>query len=147
MKRLVNCVVGILVVLSAGSAVQAKLQLVENFEGFTGHPDGQACSGVMGGTLDTYSEGTGSISIRDTGGSMGASVIGLSSGEAPRAIGFNGISNTIDNSETGIAFFRLMLRSYSLVPRTYVGLISDTTDDPITRSIAETPTDIIAGFG
>ncbi|MHC4508791.1 MAG: discoidin domain-containing protein, partial [Planctomycetota bacterium] len=38
-------------------------------------------------------------------------------------------------------------RSYSLVPRTYVGLISDTTDDPITRSIAETPTDIIAGFG
>ncbi len=149
MKRLIKNMVGILVVLLASTAVQAELALVEDFDSMsaTGSPDGRACTGVMGGTLDTESEGTGSIQIRDTDGSRGVTVIGLSSGNNPRAIGFNGISNTIDNGETGIAFFRFMLRSYSLVPRTYIGLISDASDDPINSANADTPTSIPAGFG
>jgi hypothetical protein len=149
MKRLIKNMVGILVLLLAGTAVQAELALVENFEGMPtmSSPDGVACTGVMGGTLDTESEGTGSIQIRDIDGSRAVTVIGLSTGNNPRAIGFNGISNTIDNGETGIAFFRLMLRSYSLFPRTYVGLISDASDDPINSANADTPMSIPAGFG
>ncbi len=149
MERLIKNMIAILVVLLAGTNVQADLELVENFDSMstTGSPDGRACTGVMGGTWDTYSEGTGSIQIRDTGGSRGVTVIGLSTGASARAIGFNGISNTIDNGETGIAFFRLMLRSYSLVPRTYIGLISDASEDPINSANADNPKSIPAGFG
>ncbi|MHC4175061.1 MAG: discoidin domain-containing protein [Planctomycetota bacterium] len=147
MERLIKNIVGILVVLLAGTAVQAELQLVVDFGGITAGPDGQACNGVLGGTLDTESEGTGNITLVDIDGSRAVSVIGHSSGNNARAIGFNGITNTIDNSETGIAFFRFKLRSYSLVPRTYIGLISDASDNPINSTSANTPTSIPAGFG
>ncbi len=148
MKRLIKNIVGILVVLLAGTAVQAELKLVENFDNMaTGSPDGRTCTGVMGGVWDTYPEGTGSVNIIDTDGSRGVTVIGHSSGVNPHSIGFNGITNTIDDSETGKVFFRLMLRSYGLVPRTYVGLISDANDNPITRMSADNPTRIPAGFG
>ncbi|MHC4489976.1 MAG: hypothetical protein ACYSW7_12535 [Planctomycetota bacterium] len=95
MKRLIKSLVGILVVLLAG----AKLQLVENFEGMstTASPDGQPCTGVMGGTLDTQSEGTGNIDIVDYDGSRVVTVIGHSSGNDARAFGFNGITNPIDS--------------------------------------------------
>ncbi|MHC4633354.1 MAG: discoidin domain-containing protein, partial [Planctomycetota bacterium] len=148
MKRLIKSLVGILVVLLAGTAVQAKLQLVENFEGMstTASPDGQPCSGVMGGTLDTQSEGTGNIDIVDYDGSRVVTVIGHSSGNNARAFGFNGITNPIDNSETGIAFCRFMLRSTSRAPRTYIGLVSDDTDNPITNTNADNPMSIPAGF-
>ena len=149
MERLIKNMVAILVVLLAGTNVQADFGLVENFDSMAiGSLDGLACTGVMGGTWDTESEGTGSINIRDTDGSRGVTVIGLSTGKDPRAIGFNGISNTIDNSETGIAFFRFMLRSKTGPdPRTYIGLISDASDDPINSANADTPTSIPAGFG
>jgi hypothetical protein len=146
MKRLIQYVVGILVVLLAAGAVQAKLELVENFEGFTGHPDGQACSGVLGGTWDTQSEGTGNIGITDISDSRVVTLIGHSQGNG-RGIGFNGITNTIQNSESGIGFFRIMVRATSRAVRTYVGLISDATDNPITSTITGTPTSIPAGFG
>jgi hypothetical protein len=146
MQRLVKCVVGILVVLLAGNAVQAKLELVESFEGFTGHPDGQACSGVLGGTWDTQSEGTGNIGITDLTDSRVITLIGHSQGNG-RGFGFNGITNTIQNSESGIGFFRIMVRATSRTVRTYVGLISDATDNPITSTITGDATNIPAGFG
>jgi hypothetical protein len=148
MKRLVKNMVGILVILLASAAAQAGLGLVENFEGMstTNSPDGQACTGVMGGTLDTQSEGTGNIDIVDADGSRVVTVIGHSSGNNARAFGFNGITNTIDNSETGIAFCRFWLRDTSRAPRTYMGLISDATDNPITGTNADNPMSIPAGF-
>jgi len=149
MKRLIKNMVGILAVLLASTAVQADFGLVENFDGMatTGSPDGKACTGVMGGTWDTQGEGTGSITIGDISGSRGVTVIGDSSGASVRGIGFNGITNTIDNSETGKVFFRFMLRSYGLVPRSYMGLISDASDNPINSTSAGTPTSIPVGFG
>jgi len=148
MKRLIKNMVGILVVLLASTNVQAELQLVENFEGMstTISPDGEACTGVMGGTLDTQSEGTGNIDIVDIDGSRVVTVIGHSSGNNARAFGFNGITNTIDNSETGIAFCRFWLRDTSRAARTYMGLISDATDNPITDTNADNPMSIPAGF-
>ena len=148
MKRLIKNMVGIMVILLASAAAQAGLGLVENFEGMstTNSPDGQACTGVMGGTLDTQSEGTGNIDIVDADGSRVVTVIGHSSGNNARAIGFNGITNTIDNSETGIAFCRFWLRDTSRVPRTYMGLISDSTDNPITDTNADNPMSIPVGF-
>jgi len=148
MKRLIKNMVGILAILLASAAAQAGLGLVENFEGMstTISPDGGACTGVMGGTLDTQSEGTGNIDIVDIDGSRVVTVIGHSSGNNARAFGFNGITNTIDNSETGIAFCRFWLRDTSRAARTYMGLISDASDNPITGTNADNPMSIPAGF-
>ncbi len=148
MKRLIKNMVGILAILLASAAAQAGLGLVENFEGMstTISPDGGACTGVMGGTLDTQSEGTGNIDIVDIDGSRVVTVIGHSSGNNARAFGFNGITNTIDNSETGIVFCRFWLRDTSRAARTYMGLISDATDNPITSTNADNPMSIPAGF-
>ena len=97
----------------ACAAVQAELMLVEDFDGMAlGSPDGQACTGVMGGTWDTQIENTGNINLLDFAGSRLVTVIGHSSGNNARGIAFNGITNPIDDDETGIASFRFMLRSY-----------------------------------
>jgi len=147
MKRLIKNMVGILVVLLASAAVEAGFGLVENFESMApGKPDGLACTGVMGGTWDTQGEDTGNVEIEDRDGSRVLQFRGHSSG-ATRAVGFNGITNTIDDSETGKVFFRFMIRSDSQVPRTYIGLISDTSDDPINSTNTDTPTNIPVGFG
>ena len=147
MKRLIKNMVGILVVLLASTAVQAEFGLVENFDSMvTGSPNGRACTGVMGGTWDTQGETTTNVNVEDRNGSRLLQFRGHSSGDL-RGVGFNGITNTIDNSETGKVFFRFMLRSANETPHTYIGLISDASDNPITSTSANNPTGIPAGFG
>jgi len=147
MKRSITHRVGVLAVLLMGATVQAELKLVVNFEGLSGSPDGQACNGVLGGVLDTQSEGTGNIDIGAINGSNAIFVNGLSSGANARAAGFNGITNPIDDSETGIAFFRFMIRSSAGRPvRSHLGLIADATDNPITDTNAQNPMTVPAGF-
>lgn len=129
-----------------GNAVLAELKLVGNFDGLTGEsPDNQACTGELGGAWDTETEGTGSIDLVLKDGSQTVTVMGHSNGEDPRAFGFNGISNTIDNSESGIAFFRFMLRSGTQEPRTYMGFITDTSSDPIDTWNSTDPMSLHAG--
>ena len=136
----------IVIVTVAGSTVQAELQLVENFESLVGEsPDDQACSGVLGGTWDTQSDGTGNVDLVYQDGSRNVSVLG-NSGGLGRAIGFNGITNTIEDNETGILFFRFMVRSTSRVTRTFMGLISDTSDNPVDSGNTNDPMSIPAGF-
>ncbi len=138
--------VSVVVVLLAMTNAHAKLQLVENFDSLTGAPDGQLCKGVLGGFLDTQSEATGNSALGIINGSNAMNVIG-NSGGSPRAVGVGGINNPIDNGETGIAFFRIMMRNSSPIPRSYVGLIADATDNPINSTNASTPTTIPVGFG
>jgi len=146
MKRLMRHVVGVVVVLLAATNVHAKLQLVENFDGLTGGPDGQVCKGVLGGFLDTQSEATGNSGLGTVNGSNAMNVIG-NTGGSPRAVGLGGINNPIENNETGIGFFRIMVRAGSLAPRSFVGLIADATDNPINSANTSTPTNIPVGFG
>ena len=146
MRQFVKCVVGILVVLLASGTVEAKLQLVENFDSLTGGPDGQACTGVLGGFIDTESEGTGNSALGAIGGSNAMNVIG-NTGGSPRAVGVGGINNPIENTETGIGFFRIMVRNSSPIPRSYIGLIADATNNPINSANTSTPANIPAGFG
>jgi len=147
MKRLIKNMVGILVVLLASAAVQAGFELVENFDSMEiGKPDGKACTGVLGGTWDTQGEDTGNVNVEDRDGSRVLQFRGHSSG-ATRGVGFNGITNTIDDSETGKVFFRFMLRTANETPRTYIGLISNTSNNPITGATCDAPTNIPVGFG
>ncbi|MCX5643234.1 MAG: discoidin domain-containing protein [Phycisphaerae bacterium] len=145
MSRTIKCLMGVMVVLLAGANAQAELKLVVNFEGMTGVPDGQACNGVLGGTLDTESENTGNAALGTINGSTAMNVIGHSSGTLARAIGFNGITNPIDTGETGIGFFRFMMAAGGTV-RTHVGLIADATTNPITSANTGDPKTVPAGF-
>jgi hypothetical protein len=145
MKRVIASVAGIVAVLLVSAAAQAELKLVANFDGLTGGPDGQACNGVLGGTLDTEGEATGNSSLPTQDGSTTMSIIGHSSGTLARAIGFNGITNPIDDGETGVGFFRFMMATGGNI-RTHMGLISDTTNNPIVGANARDPLTVPAGF-
>ena len=145
MSRTVKCWMGVLVVLLAGASARAELKLVVNFEGMSGVPDGQACNGVLGGTIDTESDNTGNAALGAIGGSTALNVIGHSSGTLARAIGFNGITNPIDKGETGIGFFRFMMPTGGTV-RTHVGLIANATANPITSANTGDPKTVPAGF-
>ena len=146
MSRTVKCWMGVLVVLLVGASAQAELKLVVNFDGMSGVPDGQACNGVLGGTIDTESDNTGNAALGTIDGSTAMNVIGHSSGTLARAIGFNGITNPIDKGETGIGFFRFMMPTGGTV-RSHMGLIADTRRPiPSTRARTGDPKTIPAGF-
>ncbi len=145
MKRWVKCLVGVSAVLLVGATAQAELKLVANFDGMTGAPDGQACNGVLGGTIDTESEGTGNSSLPAVNGSVTLSVIGHSSGASARAIGFGGITNPIADGETGIGFFRFMMATGGII-RPHMGLIAETGNNPINSARTADPKMIPAGF-
>jgi hypothetical protein len=145
MSRSIKSLLGVLVVLLAGTGARAELKLVANFDGMSGQPDGQACNGVLGGTLDTESEATGNASLPTQDGSVTLSVIGHSSGTLARAIGFNGITNPIDKGETGIGFFRFMMPTGGTV-RSHMGLIADATTNPVNPTDTGDPKTIPAGF-
>jgi len=145
MKKSIRNMAAVLAVLLVSATVQAELELVTNFEGLSGNPDGQACNGVLGGTLDTESEGTGNSSLPTVDGSTAMSVIGHSSGTLARAVGLGGITNTIDNTETGIAFFRFSMATGGIV-RPHMGLIAEAGNNPVNSARTQDPTTIPAGF-
>jgi hypothetical protein len=145
MKRLIKNLVGVLAVLLVCATAQAELKLVGNFDNLTGVPDGQACNGVLGATVDTESENTGNASVPPVNGSVTLSVIGHSSGTLARAIGVGGINNPIADGETGIGFFRFMMTTGGTV-RPHMGLIAETGNNPVNAARTADPKTIPAGF-
>jgi len=145
MKRWVENMAGVLAVLLACATAQAELKLVANFDGSTGTPDGQACNGVLGATIDTESESTGNVTFQTTGGSVTLSPSGHSSGTLSRAAGVAGINNPIANDETGIAFFRFSMPTGNTI-RSHIGLVDDTGNNPINAARTADPKTIPAGF-
>jgi len=144
MTRLTGSLIVVLAALLVNPAAQAELKLVVNFEGFTGTVDGQACNGVLGGTTDTESEGTGNASYRNQDGSSVMSVIGHSSGGLARAIGFGGIDNPIDEGDTGIGFFRFRVDGGNVRP--HMGLVTDNSGNPVNATNTQDPATVPAGF-
>jgi len=137
----------IAVVLLPFAISYGAFRLVENFDAMaTGSPDGLACTGSLGGTWDTESEATGNVVIEDNTGSRVVRFMTTTAGAA-RGVGFNGITNPIDDGETGKVFFRFMIRTDSQVPRTYIGLITDTSSNPITASLIGNVANLTVGFG
>ncbi len=145
MKRRVGNLIGVLAVLLVCTTARAELKLVANFEGSSGSPDGQACNGVLGATIDTQSENTGNVTFRVADGSTTLSPSGHSSGSMSRAAGIAGINNPIDNDETGIAFFRFSVATGSTV-RNFMGLIADTGNNPVNDTRSSDPKTIPAGL-
>ncbi len=147
MNRLIAGVIATGILMLTGAGARAEFKRVENFDKMaTGSPDGVACTGVLGGTWDTETANTGNVTIEDNSGSRVLRFMTTTAGD-PRGVGFNGITNAIDDGEAGKVFFRFQLRSDSQTPRTYIGLISETGNNPITGTNSNDPTTIPAGFG
>jgi hypothetical protein len=145
--HLATCSLGVLAMLATCATLRADFKLVENWDTMpTGSPDGLACTGVMGGVWDTEVATTGNVVVEDNSGSRVCRVANLTAGGG-RAFGFNNINTPIASGGAGKVFFRFMVRSDSLVPRAYVGLISDTTGDPITGTNTNGQAGFCVGFG
>jgi len=143
------CVV--LLVFTLSLTAQAALGLVEDFQAFTVpiNPDGQLCTGVLGGFWDTESEATGNSAIESANGSnvirfMTTSGTGTVSG---RGVAFSDIVNPIDNTESGTLFFRFKIRSDTQKPRSFYGIHTRTGTNPLGSTQVNNPAgSIAAGF-
>jgi regulation of enolase protein 1 (concanavalin A-like superfamily) len=145
MRHALRNVAGVMAVVLVCATARAELKLVGNFDGFAGTPDGQACNGVLGATIDTDSEGTGNATFQTVNGVVTLSVSGHSSGTLSRAVGVAGIDNPIANDETGIAFFRFSMATNNTI-RSHMGLIADTGNNPVNATRTANPTAIPVGF-
>jgi len=145
MKRSIKHLVGVLAVLLVCTGARAELQLVANFDGMTGSPDGQACNGVLGGTIDTQSENTGNVTFQNNGGSTTLSPSGHSSGGMSRAAGIAQINNPIADDETGIAFWRFSMQPTNAI-RNHMGLLADTGSNPVNQARSDDPKAVPVGF-
>ncbi|MFC1764516.1 hypothetical protein ACFL6U_20920 [Planctomycetota bacterium] len=145
-RRKIICFMVFVFVMASSAVVQADLRLVENFETLeiNQNPDGQPCTGVLGGVWDTEVDGTGSIKVAAEYDSISIGANGLSDGTEPRAFGFNGINNSIEKTESGIVCLRFRPRvSADNRPfRAFMGFITDTSDDPVNTESAGDPTNI-----
>jgi hypothetical protein len=137
-----------------GGWAGAELQLVENFETLTGStqypnsPDNQSATGVLGGTWDTESENTGNV-VLETNVTRVVRLASLStaSGGGGRGVLFSGITNTIENTETGVLFFRFYVRQESgALPRFYLGMHTLTGTNPLVSGTCNKQS-VTAGFG
>ncbi|MBN2513049.1 MAG: immunoglobulin domain-containing protein, partial [Sedimentisphaerales bacterium] len=91
-------------------AVQADLQLFESWEGKT-TVDNQPTTGVLGGWVDTDSDGTGNVTITVGDGVNLTTFVNLesNSGGDERGVAVSGVNDPIDDGEVGVLFFRFRL--------------------------------------
>ncbi|MCE5185920.1 MAG: discoidin domain-containing protein [Planctomycetaceae bacterium] len=99
-------------------------QLAEDFEGRTEDVtiDNLNANGVLGGVWDTEGDSTGNVSSQSVDGSMTLLVSGHSSGTLNRGAGITGLTNPIENAETGVLFFRFKVGAAAKPLRNYLGM-------------------------
>lgn len=100
-------------VLLLSAAVHADLQLFDDFNGKTA-VDNTACTGVLGGWVDTDSDGSGNITLTTGDGTLNLTTfinLESNSGGDERGVAVFGVSDPIDDGEQGVVFFRFRLLS------------------------------------
>lgn len=116
MKKVIrNSWILLLALLMGATVVHAELQLFESWEGKT-TVDNQPCTGVLDGWSDTDSDGSGNISMDTDGDGINLTAFAnleSNSGGDERGIAVFGVSDPIDDGETGVVFFRFRFLSAS----------------------------------
>jgi len=108
--------------------------------------DGTIPNGMLGGFWDTEYENTGNITTRTEDGSMTLRITAHSSGTLYRGAGISNLSNPIDNTETGVLFFRFKVGSGTAPLRDYLGMHSLIDSDFLTTATCRAAY-VNAGFG
>lgn len=114
----------------------SELLLVDDFESHTYNAtiDNCAGGGVLGGLWDTESNSTGNIKIQGTSGVNQNLLISTHSSGDDRGGGINALTNPVENTETGVLFFRFQIRNHERPVRTYLGMHHHTGSDFLTSS-------------
>ena len=122
--------------------------LAEHFEGRTSGAtiDDLAGNGVLGGIWDTEGDATGNVSTQAVDGSMTLLVSSHSSGTLNRGGGITGLTNVIENTETGVCFFRFKAEAGTKPLRSYLGMHHYTGSGFLTGSTCQGSA-VTAGFG
>jgi len=147
---------GTILVLLLSWSASADLQPVDNFEdsdpAFTRSTiDNQVPNGVLGGFWDTRANESGQAKLETRDDSQMLSVETVSFGDG-RGCAFGGLSNVIEDTETGVLFFRFLMASNTDNPvGMYVGLHDKPVDDmeplsPAAATNANNIDQIVAGF-
>ncbi|HOM77541.1 MAG TPA: immunoglobulin domain-containing protein, partial [Anaerohalosphaeraceae bacterium] len=149
MRNITVTGLGILLVLLFGPAVQAELQFVDNFEGMTvgaNMPYNVPTAGG-GGIWSTNTGGTsGNIYVETNSGSTVIRFMTTSDGANSRGFGFADIDNAIENTESGILFFRFCIRVEANAADTYFGIHALSGVTPFAVAGNSPQNYIVAGF-
>lgn len=147
MRRMIIKLLVVTTILLTG-AVRGELLPVEDFndkaEAIT--IDGKVPNGVLGGSWDTEGENSGNITTRASDGSMTLRVTSHSSGTLYRGGGISNLSNPIDETETGVLFFRFKAASGTSPLKDYFGMHTMTSSSFLVSSSCRASS-INAGFG
>ncbi|MFC1766312.1 hypothetical protein ACFL6U_30075 [Planctomycetota bacterium] len=144
----------LVLILSLGAG--AELLLMDNFDdsdtSFTRSTiDNQIPNGDLGGFWDTRATDSGQAKLETRDESQMLSVETVSFGDG-RGCAFGGVTDVIDDSETGVLFFRFLSASNQSNPvGTYVGFHDKPVDDteplsPAAANNANNLDQIVAGF-
>lgn len=148
MRNIINTGFGILLVVLASATVQAELQFVDNFDAMAGGnmPYNVATAGG-GGIWSTNTGNTsGNIYVETQSGSTVIRFMTTSDGTGSRGFGVAAIDNTIEDTESGLAFFRFAIRSEGNAADTYLGIHALTGDTPFSVAGNDPEDYIVAGF-
>lgn len=146
--RNMTIAVRILLVLQVGTAVQAELQFVDNFDGMTtGNMPYNIPTAGGGGIWSTNTGGTsGNIVVEANSGSNVIRFMTTSDGVNSRGFGFADIDNAIENTESGLLFFRFCIRAETNAADTYFGIHALSGVTPFAPA-GNSPQDyLVAGF-
>ena len=153
MKNIIKHMCIIMTVLLLGTAVHAELQLFENWDGKT-TVDDQPANGVLGGFVDTQGEATGNMALASgVAGNLTTEVnIDSHSSGDQRGLMVTGVTDPIDDGETGVLFFRFRPDTQSRRVYNWMGVTprfaNDTDpDDPMGKGNENNPYWVLsAGF-
>lgn len=123
-------------------------QSAEDFNGRTENVtiDNLSCNGILGGIWDTEGDNTGNVQTQIVDGSTALLVSGHSSGTLNRGGGITGLTNPIENTETGFLFFRFKANAGTKPLRNYLGLHHYTGSAFLTSTTCQGSA-VAAGFG
>lgn len=147
---------GLVMVLLLSLNAGAELLLMDNFDdsdpAFTRSTiDNQVPNGALGGFWDTRANESGQAKLETRDDSQMLSVETVSFGDG-RGCAFGGLTNVIEDTETGVLFFRFLMASNTGNPvGMYVGLHDKPVDDmeplsPAAANNANNIDQIAAGF-
>ncbi|MCE5185919.1 MAG: immunoglobulin domain-containing protein [Planctomycetaceae bacterium] len=148
MRKIINRGFGILVVVLVSAAVRAELQSIENFDTrAAGNMPHNAATIGGGGVLATNTTGTsGNVVVETNSGSTVIRFMTTTDGTNSRGFGVAALDNTIENTESGLAFFRFAIRAEGNAADTYLGIHALEGDTPFSPAGNDPENYLVAGI-
>lgn len=148
MRKRISIGVGIFLVLLVDATVQAELQFVDNFDAMSLANLGYNIPTVGGGGVWSTNTGgkSGNIVVESNTESYVVRFMTTSDGANSRGFGVAALDNTIEDTESGLLFFRFMVRVETNAADTYFGIHALSGDTPFSVAGNDPENYLVAGF-